>query len=152
VVLDTNLLVLFLIGRTRRGLIASHKRLAAFTERDYDALEEIVGRFQIVATTPNVLTEMSNLCDGLTGEDKNKYLAAAINHVNIVDEQYVPSRDVIASIAFSQFGLSDAVLSEIAVRHFLILTVDGSLYHFLMTLSLPVLNFNHLRTAYWAQE
>jgi len=123
--------------------------LSAFTERDYEALEAIVSRFQVVATTPNVLTEVSNLCQNLDGQDKNRYLTEIANHVNLINEEYVPSRTVISSTAFCQFGLSDAVLTEIAVRQLLVVTADAPLYHFLLHLSLPTVNFNHIRTSFW---
>jgi hypothetical protein len=126
--------------------------LAQFAEEDYDTLEHIVSKFSVVATTPNVLTEVSNLCDNLSGDDKNNYLTCIVTHINLIAEEYVPARIVAAATAFSQFGLSDAVLAEIAGRQFLVLTVDGTLYHFLTTLSLPAINFNHIRTAYWANS
>ena len=147
--LDTNLLVLLLVGKTRRGLIRTFKRTSEFTEEDYDALEDIVGKFQQVVTVPNVLTEVSNLCTGFLGNDSQRYLEAIIGHVNLIAEEYVPSKNVVSGGAFAHFGLTDAVLSEIAARHFLILTVDGALYHFLVSLGLPAINFNHIRTGYW---
>jgi hypothetical protein len=149
--LDANLLILLLIGKTRRQLVQTHKRTSAFTVEDYDALEEIVKRFQLVATTPNVLTEASNLCTGFAGDDKNRFQQAIETYVYSFSEEYVPSRDVIANEIFSHCGLSDAVLAEIATRRFLILTVDGTLYNFLLQLGLSTLNFNHIRTHFWDQ-
>jgi hypothetical protein len=148
-VLDANLLVLLLVGKTRRALVGSHKRLSEFSADDFDALEDIIKRFPVITTTPNVLTEVSNLCWGFVGDDLERYLATIINHVTIVTEEYVPSKDVISATAFAHMGLSDAVLAEIASRNLLVLTMDGRLYHFLLSLSLPTINFNHIRTDYW---
>lgn len=153
VILDANLLVLLVIGKTRRALIGSHKRVSQFTVEDFDALDDLVRRFHVVVTTPNVLTEVSNHCDGFAGDDKEQYLNVIIDHLTVVaEEHYVPSKDMIVTNAFSHFGLSDAVLAEIASRRFLVLTADAQLYHFLLQLGLPAINFNHIRTDYWKES
>ena len=60
ILIDANLLVLLVVGRTRRSLIADHKRLSSFTAEDYDLLLSVIGSRTIVVT-PNTLTEASNL-------------------------------------------------------------------------------------------
>jgi len=46
VILDTNLLLLLVLGNVRRELISSYKRLNMFVPEDFDALVTIVARFQ----------------------------------------------------------------------------------------------------------
>jgi hypothetical protein len=149
IVLDTNLLLLLIIGKARRELVGTFKRLNSFAPEDYETLTTIVNRFQTVATTPNILTEVSNLADRLTDKYKRDYLNAFAAEISLLDEKYVPTKAVVLSNAFSIFGLSDAVIWEIANRELLVMTTDGQLYHYLLTLGLPVLNFNHIRTQYW---
>ena len=43
ILIDANLLVLLVVGRTRRSLIADHKRLSSFTAEDYDLLLSVIG-------------------------------------------------------------------------------------------------------------
>lgn len=149
IVLDTGLLLLLIIGNARRELVGTFKRLNSFVPEDYDALTTIVNRFQTIATTPNILTEVSNLADRLRDKYKEVYLNAFIAEISLLDEKYVPTKDVLASDAFSIFGLSDAVIAEIANRDLLVMTTDSPLYHYLLTIGLPVLNFNHIRTLFW---
>ncbi|RWX48702.1 hypothetical protein VT99_10641, partial [Candidatus Electrothrix marina] len=40
--IDTNLLVLFIVGTAAKEYIAKHKKLTAFTVEDYDILVRIV--------------------------------------------------------------------------------------------------------------
>jgi hypothetical protein len=149
VVLDTGLLLLLIIGNARRELVGSFKRLNSFVPEDYETLITIVNRFQTIATTPNILTEVSNLADSLTAKYKSDYLNAFAAEISLLDEKYVPTKDVLSSDAFSIFGLSDAVIAEIANRDLLVMTTDGKLYNYLSSIGLPVLNFNHIRPLYW---
>jgi len=58
------------------------------------------------------------------GTTKDDILGTIINHVTVVTEEYyVPSKNMIVTAAFAHFGLSDAVLAEIASRHLLV--IDG---------------------------
>jgi hypothetical protein len=73
VLLDTNLLLLLIVGGASRELIGK-KRLDTFTAEDYDTLSAIVDSLGLVATTPNILTEVSNLADQITGSHKGAYI------------------------------------------------------------------------------
>src|SRR5690606_14486178 len=61
VLLDTNLLLLWLIGRYDRRLIGRHKRTEAYTTDDFQLLDRLTRRCTKRFTTPHVLTEVSNL-------------------------------------------------------------------------------------------
>jgi hypothetical protein len=65
---------------------------------------------------------------------------------HVVESSYLETRE---GLFFAVIGLSDAVIAEIANRDLLVMTTDGPLYHYLQTIGLPVLNFNHIRTLYW---
>ena len=60
---DTNLLLLHLIGRTNKNRILKFKRTQAYTIEDFELLERFIAEFKILITTPHVLTEVSNLGD-----------------------------------------------------------------------------------------
>jgi len=53
--IDTNLLVLFVVGTAAKEYIAKHKKLTAFTVEDYDMLVRIVSGAAEVLVTPNTL-------------------------------------------------------------------------------------------------
>ena len=61
VILDSNLLVLLVVGTTSRSYIGKHKRLRAYTDRDFVLLLEVLSAAQRIIVTPNTVTETSNL-------------------------------------------------------------------------------------------
>jgi hypothetical protein len=147
-VLDTNLLLLLIVGGARRELVGKG-RLNMFSGEDFDTISAIVSRFSVVTTTPNILTEVSNLADALTGIHRDAYIASFVNNLPLLSERYVPSHGLVGSAIFNLFGLSDAAIAEIASRELLVITMDLPLYQYLSAMELDVLNFNHIRTTYW---
>jgi hypothetical protein len=68
VLVDTNLLVLFLVGTVNRQRIANFKRTGDFTIEDYELLARLIGWFGKLIATPHVLSQVSDLTD-LTGKE-----------------------------------------------------------------------------------
>src|SRR5271157_3903853 len=68
VLVDTNLLVLFLVGRVNRQRILNFKRTGDFTIEDYDLLVRLIDWFGKLIATPHVLSQVSDLTD-LTGSE-----------------------------------------------------------------------------------
>src|ERR1035437_9668843 len=63
ILVDTNLLVLFVVGRVNRNRIETFKRTRQYTMDDYDLLVQVLGNFERLYTVAHVLAEMSNLTD-----------------------------------------------------------------------------------------
>ena len=59
--LDTNLLVLLVVGSESRDLISKHRRLEHYSSEDYDILYRLLEDADELFVTPNTLTEASNL-------------------------------------------------------------------------------------------
>jgi hypothetical protein len=73
--IDTNLLVLFVVGTAAKEYIVKHKKLTAFTVEDYDMLVRIVSGASEVLVTPNTLTETSNLAAYIGEPARSRVLA-----------------------------------------------------------------------------
>ncbi len=58
---DSNLLVLLIVGSVGKDLIEKHRRLRQFSVADYDTLADMISKVDRVFVTPNTLTEASNL-------------------------------------------------------------------------------------------
>ena len=63
VLVDTNLLVLYLIGQVNRKRILSFKRTQTYTLDDFDLLARLIAWFGKLVTTPHILTQASDLAD-----------------------------------------------------------------------------------------
>lgn len=145
--LDTNLLVLLVVGATSRALIAKHKLLRAFSETDFDLLLQFIEAAADVIVTPNTLTETSNLI-GQIGEPARTAIYVEFSSlIRSATEAYVSSKDGAERGEFIRIGLTDCVLLEASAPSRLLLTSDFDLYASAARLGRKVVNFNHVREA-----
>ncbi len=147
--IDTNLLVLFIVGTAAKEYIAKHKKLTAFTIEDYDMLVRIVSGASEVLVTPNTLTETSNLAAYIGEPAKSKVLDVLRTVSANSQERYVPSRLAAQRSEFIRLGLTDAALLEVCTDKVTLLTTDLGLYCAALAQGGTALNFNHLRDQYW---
>ena len=144
-ILDTSLLVLFVVGSTRRDLVGRHKRLKAFSADDFDLLRRVVAAASRVLVTPNTLTETSNLISQIEEPARGQIRETFRRVVLASDEEYLPSRNAVAVSEFVRLGLTDAGLLEIVQGARSLLTTDFDLYQAVLRRGAVAYNFNHLR-------
>ena len=107
ILIDSNLLLLYLIGNTNRNRISSFKRTQKYTSRDFDLISRTLAQFEKVITTPHILTEVSNLARPLGAEQR--VLTANFSHwIEVAQERFEASREVAGHGVFSRLGLTDA--------------------------------------------
>jgi hypothetical protein len=149
-ILDTNILLLYFIGTFNREEISKFKRTKEkFTDEDYDILLLVLEYFDKSVTTPNILTEVSNI-SGQLGEHLHlEYFNYFATGIQLLTEEYVLSRDVARMENFYKFGLTDLAIMSTAREKYLVLTEDFKLSQYLQSAGVDVLNFNHLRTYLW---
>jgi len=144
-IIDTQLLLLFVVGMTKRSYITKHKRLHAYSEADFDLLKEEIAPYDAIVVTPNTLTETSNLLGYIQEPMRSEVFAVFGAFIRHVDERYVESRALCGDRAFMTLGLTDAALLEISRDHDILLTADLGLY--LAGAKNGAVNFNHIREA-----
>jgi len=150
--IDANLLVLYLVGKTNKRRIRDFKPCDIFEIEDFDLLDALVGYLGKPITTPHILTEVSNLVAKLHGKElaasRRDYKAL----VEQMDEFYDTSRAVVADAAFMRLGLTDAAIAMLERRKLLVLTGDLDLWLTLQQRGVDAVNFNHLRASHWHRE
>jgi hypothetical protein len=150
VLLDSNLLLVFLSGSIDPNLFGRFKRVSAYTLKDYDLLVRLLGFFTILLTTPHILTEVSNLANSLPERIKpewNRHFAALIasqQDTPGLRERWVPAAELALMSEFAAFGITDAALSALSVEA-LVVTEDYRLSGALRSQGVQVLNFGDLR-------
>ena len=107
-----------------------------------------LANFRQVVTTPNILTEVSNLSSAISENYIGAYFRSFATTVALLEEEYVPSSRAMQN-QFAKFGLTDAAIAEIAAKKYLVLTDDFRLSQSLQAAGIDALNFNHVRDAYW---
>jgi len=144
VLVDSNLLLLHLVGLTNRHRIPSFKRTGTYTEADFDLLERLILLFDRLFTTPQVVTEVSNL-GKLYGREFDAFRDLLRRTVEVWDEQLIDSRTATHHPLFARLGVTDAAIAVCCSQGPLVLTDDLDLYGALTTRGMPAINFNHLR-------
>jgi len=149
VAVDSNLLLLFVVGSASRDYIAKHKRLRAYTETDFDLLVEQLSFVSAVLLTPNTLTETSNLIDHI-GEPARSHIYQTLNALLSLpesEERYVPSKRATSLPELPRSGLTDCALLNLCAEGVPLITADLQLFFAAVGRGAKALNFNHLRDA-----
>ncbi len=149
VLVDTNILLLYFVGLTNRERISRFNRTQNFIPEDYDLLLQVLGYFQTIATTPNVLTEVSNLADKLGEPERSQCFALFAQGIAIFEETYLESRGVAMDQQFTTFALTDCSILSLAKNRYLVLTDDLRLADYLQRQGVDTINFNNLRVFGW---
>ena len=150
VLVDSNLLLLLFIGKTERALIPRFKRTHRYSVGDFDSLCAFVDRSLPLVTTPNGLTEVSNLAGALNGEllANFRVVFADIVGARSSAEKYRQSRLVAATQPFHIAGLADAAMIEIArADGHLLLTDDRRLAELAAAKGVAVARLDEIRAA-----
>jgi predicted nucleic acid-binding protein len=150
VLIDANLLVLYLVGKVNRERIKTFKRTQAYTREDFDLLEWLVSCFSKLFTTPHVLTEVSNLAGSLVGRERLAIRSLIGLVVDEMEERFDASRAVVRDACFERLGLTDAAIAMLCERGMLVLTGDLELYLALQARGADALNFSHIRSLGWS--
>jgi hypothetical protein len=142
VILDTNILLVFLVGSIDRQLITTFKRTnSRYCAEDFDILNKLIGSFTKLTTTPNILTEVSNLGSQLSGDANKQFFEFLSIFIQQTTETYIPSSEISKDALFIKFGITDRVILELARTEHLIITDDYKLAGYCKN----SVNFNHLR-------
>ena len=125
---DTNLLVLLVVGKTNKNLIGKHRRLQEFQEEDYDTLVGILNQMNKILVTPNTLTEASNLLAQHGEPQRSRFFEALRILIEENEEIVVTSKIASQNSEFTRLGLTDAGLLEVISESSPLITVDFALY------------------------
>ena len=143
---DSNLLVLYLVGEFDRQQISKLRRTKTFTIRDYLVLKQLLEIFSVRITTPNILTEVSNLSGDIPGHLRQRFFGRVREMFNSLEEEYLPSAVGAAHPMFERFGLTDAIIADVVKDRYLVITADFPLANYLESNKADVINLNHLRS------
>jgi hypothetical protein len=144
---DTNLLLLYLVGKSDSRIIPRFSRTQKYTVDDFQMLSKLLESFfSAVATTPNILTEVSNLVTKLPDNERPAFFDEMKRSVAVLDETHCPSRIVVTDRNYRKLGLTDAAILSFP-RDVLVLTDDLPLYQVLSSRGRDVINFTHIRAA-----
>jgi hypothetical protein len=149
VFVDTNLLVLYLVGLVNTRRIRDFKRTQDFTVEDFHVLKSLVVWFgKPLVSTPYILSQVSDLTD-LSGPESVIIRKLFKSTIELVDETYDTAKNLVLHPLFERFGLGDTSVAAACARNVVVLTADVELQVALGSSGLDAINFNHVRTLGW---
>lgn len=146
---DTNLLLLYLVGMYDQERISRFKRTMAFTVDEFFLLAAIFESFDKIITTPNILTEVSNFSGQLPSKLHLSFYTDFAARIPALEEKHLSSREISVSSHFIRFGLTDSGIVDTVKGNYLVLTDDLRLFGYLQNLGIDAINFNHIRALAW---
>jgi len=103
IIIDTNILLAFFIGIFDPQLISRFKRTKEYSIDDFYTILRVIKYFEKILTTPNILTEVSNLSNQLPEHIKNNYYDEFKKHVSLLNENYFESKVICNTSHFNKY-------------------------------------------------
>lgn len=138
--IDTNILLLYIVGSLDISLVRDFKRTANFSENDFEKVSKFIDYFDLKITTPHVLTEVSNFID-----NRQNLQAALKVYIENTREIFLDSLNLSKKDSFLKFGLADTSVTHSAKDNCLIFTDDKPLYGYLINSQIDAVNLDQLR-------
>jgi len=145
VFVDTNLLVLVIVGSVNPERISNFKRTAGYSAVDWELIMGIWTQIPRLFTVPHVLAEVSALTD-LKGPELDLARSVLEKTIGLLEEVPVASADACSSPLYRRLGLTDAAVA-VAARQLgcSVITNDAALYSALLGEGRVVVKFDRLR-------
>jgi hypothetical protein len=143
--LDTNVLLLWIVGEVKPAAIGG-KRLTEFDIDDFTLVKSLAVQVPNHISTPHILSEVSNFLGA--GHQQlvpggNGFLA---QYIGVLQEVYVPAREIVVTPEFYSLGLTDAAILHIIQSDTRVVSVDFHLCNRLTAKGVDVVNPRNLRS------
>lgn len=146
ILVDSSLLIVYLIGLFDRRQLANCRAIkSSFTRDEFELLARLIGLFELIVTTPHILTEVSNLAGRLPERLHVPFRRFVAELIGRLTEQNVLAADLSQAPHFVRFGVADTAISLVAPGNYFVLTEEIALYSLLSRNGVDVMNFSHVR-------
>lgn len=139
--LDTNVLILLILGRADLANFGKHKRLDIFDRDDLTNLETTLHDATGFVTLPYIMAEFSNLIN--ISKASISAVAMFERFISQAEELDCRSEDIIKNPHFRRLGLTDAAIIQLARGRMHVLTVDHALFGILSEIGINTTNLRH---------
>ena len=150
ILIDTNVLLLLLVGLFDEGLIEQFKRTNSYNPEDYHLVGKLISQFHHIVTTPHILAELTNLSPKWKGTRLAGYFATLVEIMKQTREEHICKDLILDSPLLPKIGFTDLSIMEAAkAKKCLILTDDFRAAGYLQKSGCDVINLNNLRGEMW---
>jgi len=150
IIVDTNLLILFLVGKYDIDYISKFKITYKYSIEDFEILRDFVVKFKKIIITPHILAELSNLSMKITENRLKEYFKYFIEILKKSDEINIDKNSILLSKYVDKIGITDVgIMLASENNDLLFITDEFRLANISEYEGIKVLNFNHIRSYYW---
>ena len=145
ILIDSNSLIVLLLGLMNPSLINSHSKTSIYEEEDFHNLLFAIERIESLVVLPNIWTEVDNLLNRFSGSNKALYVEKIINTMKVTSEKYLESHIVENNYAFYDLGLTDTLILECAKNCEMLITSDSALSDYARADGIKVYDMKELK-------
>lgn len=146
ILLDTNVLLVLLVGSVDEKLVGNVSRLRGYDAEDFRRLSDLVSNANRIVMTPHIAVETWNLADNmLYGSHKKSFMNAFGSLMIRSEERWTKTVEICKARHFSRLGVADTGIAIIKRRRPVVITDDSGLFRALGELGHRCINFTHLR-------
>ena len=138
ILIDTNALIVLLVGLIDIRLFETHKRTSIYDEADFQDLLSVIGSVDQLVVLPNIWTEVDNLLNNFRGAYKYQYIEQLTSIIKASSEKYMASTLATVNDHFIDLGLTDTLILEHAKNCKLLVTSDSRLSDFAVAYGISV--------------
>ncbi len=142
--LETNLLLFYLVAQVDLTLLQSFKRVSNLKTSDLQPLRDLVEAFSLLVTTPHILTEVSNFIDQAPQHWRLRLIDALRSFVVDSPEYFEASRVLVNKREFAQLALADVSLLSLS-HTAVIATLDYELFQRIAVAGGQAVHLDHVR-------
>jgi len=138
ILIDTNSLIVIIIGLIDPRIFKWHNRTSIYTEEDFYELMKIIGGLDKLIVLPNVWTEVDNLLNDFRGDYKYQYILKITETIKASTEKFIDSHNATQNPHFQELGLTDSLILEYSKECELLITSDSRLSDYANAFNIPV--------------
>ena len=146
ILIDSNCLLVLLLGMIDPNLIDTHSKTSIYEKKDFYDLMSFIGDIKSLVVLPNIFTEVDNLLNkNFKGNQKYLYIKSIIELMLNSKEEYLKSVLIRDKTSFYDLGLTDSLILELAKQNNLLITDDSQLSDYARANSIEVYDMKYLR-------
>ena len=146
-VIDTNAIVLLIVGLIDKNLINRHKRTSNYTKEDFNELSFLIRNPSLLIVPTNIWTVVDKLLNDFRGLHKSEYYLLLKNLIIKTTEEYIASQNIIEDKSFRTVGVTDSILLNLSIKSGHLITSDYALTNIARTKGVKVYNLQEQKMA-----
>lgn len=138
ILIDSNALIVLLLGLIDPKLLKTHKTTSIYDEEDFFELLSVIEDFNQIIVLPNIWTEVDNLLNSFGGNYRYQYIQKITELIKNTSENYIDSITGSQCESFFDLGLTDSIVLEQAKTSKLLITSDSKLSDYAIAYGIKV--------------